>query len=233
MPTLIHTPTPNLDASRAFYRSLGFTPVAGHDECLWTGDGILVQINPERTARAGLRLFADDWTAVVEDLSAMAPVARVGDDWLAVDPSGVWIYLSPPADAPFPAASSHTTLLGTGAGLSLETGDLARSLRFWAVLGWTPDEALPADPDEHPAYIGAMGPDGLGIAWMRPGMCRHLFYNPSLTYFNSGKNPEIIEGLRGAGIPITEEITVFNDAGEVDNVIVRDPGGYGFFVFND
>ena len=66
-----------------------------------------------------------------------------------------------------------------------------------------------------------------------PNACPHLFFNPSLTYFNSGKNLEVVEKLRKADVPILEEITAFNPEGKVDNVILRDPGGFGFFVFND
>ena len=60
-----------------------------------------------------------------------------------------------------------------------------------------------------------------------------MAYNPSLTYFNGGKNLPVIAAIREAGIPITEEITHFNEDGIVDNVILRDPGGYGFYIFND
>jgi len=73
----------------------------------------------------------------------------------------------------------------------------------------------------------------MGVSIMKPNMCPHLFFNPSLTYFNGGKNPEIIEAIRKLDIPITEEITYFNKEGLVDNIIIRDPGGYGFFIFND
>jgi hypothetical protein len=34
-------------------------------------------------------------------------------------------------------------------------------------------------------------------------------------------------------IKVEEEITAFNPDGIIDNVILRDEGGYGFFVFND
>ena len=74
---------------------------------------------------------------------------------------------------------------------------------------------------------------GLNVSFMVPNVCPHLFFNPSFTYFNSGKNPEIIAKLREAKVPIKEEITLFNPNGEVDNVILQDPGGFGFFVFND
>jgi hypothetical protein len=68
---------------------------------------------------------------------------------------------------------------------------------------------------------------------MKPLTCLHLFFNPSLTYFNGGNNLAVIENIRKLGIPITEEITHFNKDGIVDNIIIRDPGGFGFFVFND
>ena len=44
---------------------------------------------------------------------------------------------------------------------------------------------------------------------------------------------QLIQKIRDLKIPITEEITVFNDQGVVDNIIIRDPGGLGFFIFND
>ena len=44
---------------------------------------------------------------------------------------------------------------------------------------------------------------------------------------------EIIEKIRELNFPITEEITHFNDQGIVDNIIIRDPGGFGFFLFSD
>ena len=75
--------------------------------------------------------------------------------------------------------------------------------------------------------------DGFKLSLLGPGSCPHMVINPSLTYFNSGKNLDVIAEIRGAGIPIAEEITHFNTEGVVDNVILRDPGGFGFYVFND
>ncbi|MFK8104239.1 MAG: hypothetical protein AB8G15_17055 [Saprospiraceae bacterium] len=68
---------------------------------------------------------------------------------------------------------------------------------------------------------------------MKAFACPHLFFNPSLSYFNGKENLAIITELRARKIPLTEEITFFNPEGIVDNVIVRDPGGLGFFVFSD
>lgn len=75
--------------------------------------------------------------------------------------------------------------------------------------------------------------DGFVISLMKPFSCPHLFFNPSMTYFNGKDNLAVIRKIREAGIPITQEITAFNTEGIADNVILRDPGGYGFFVFND
>ena len=71
------------------------------------------------------------------------------------------------------------------------------------------------------------------ITLMKPMTCPHLFFNPSMTYFNGKKNLSIIEKIRQLNIPIAEEITHFNNEGIADNMIIRDPGGYGFFIFND
>ncbi len=73
----------------------------------------------------------------------------------------------------------------------------------------------------------------VGISIMKPMVCPHLFFNPGLTFFNGGKNLPIIQKIKTVGIPIAEEITVFNKEGIVDNVILCDPGGLGFFIFND
>jgi hypothetical protein len=69
---------------------------------------------------------------------------------------------------------------------------------------------------------------------MKPNICPHLFFNPSMTYFNGKEgNPKVIAKVRELDIPIAEEITHFSKDGSVDNIIIRDPGGYGFFLFND
>jgi len=44
---------------------------------------------------------------------------------------------------------------------------------------------------------------------------------------------QIISKLRKLKVPIAEEVVVFNPKGEVDNLVLRDPGGLGIFVFND
>ena len=63
--------------------------------------------------------------------------------------------------------------------------------------------------------------------------CPHLFFNPSLTFFNGENNLKIIDQINNLNIAVTEEITVFNEDNIVDNIIIRDPGGLGYFLFSD
>lgn len=238
MRVTVHTPTPDLAASLDFYDKLGFR--AGVNEnadaeqsVILTCGAIEVEINPDRFARAGLRLTKSSWDTEVAQLQEMTTVVPLEDGHLVVDPSGVWVYLTEGDEgaASDPEAADKQCLLGNFAGVSLETASLQASVDFWGVLGFATELGDEGVGDQ--GWVAGQSDSEFMICWMKPNSCPHLFYNPSLTFFNSGKNPEIIKEIRTAGIEITEEITVFSDTGDVDNVIVRDPGGYGFFVFND
>ena len=105
---------------------------------------------------------------------------------------------------------------------------MTKSAKFWSIFGYEITTGK-----EEQGWIVMTKEGFLPISIMKPFACPHLFFNPSLTYFNGGNNLPVIKKIRNLGIPITEEITEFNKEGIVDNVIVRDPGGLGFFVFND
>jgi hypothetical protein len=77
-------------------------------------------------------------------------------------------------------------------------------------------------------WVGYANEDG-----MKANICPYLFFNPSATYFNGPNNLKIIEQIRDINIPITEEIMGFNKKGIVDNIIIRDSGRLGFFLFSD
>ena len=119
--------------------------------------------------------------------------------------------------------------MGSYAGISLETPNIKQSMQLWKALGF---EVSMGGIDQ--GWVALSNSTGDAISLMQPMSCPHLFFNPSLTYFN-GKtvNPIIIQKIRDLNIPITEEITVFNKDGIADNIIIREPGGYGFFIFND
>lgn len=224
--TIIQTPTPDVEKSKDFYDRLGFKKLS--DKPLFFNDGkFIIEINPERTARAGLKMFADDWGDAISSLKEKTAVIELDGGQVASDPNGVWVYLEKGSIEFEPGDESHG-ITGNFAGISIEAVDIDATVAFWEALGF---EKGMGDVEQGWAVYSNGGPVGVSI--MKTGMCPHLFFNPGLTYFNSGKNLENIAKLREAKIPITEEITHFNEEGIADNVIINDPGGLGFFVFND
>lgn len=219
----IHTPTNKLQNSIDFYSKLGFKQLADQP-VLFTDGKALVEINPDRHARAGIRIYGFH---VPQTLKELAHITELQNGLLCADPNGVYIYMTA-SELPvkFSPEDKCFGVPGNYSGVCIETADLQRSLQFYETLGFTLHGT--ADSSYVPCSMG-----DFSIVLMKTQTCPHLFFNPSMTYFNSGKNPEIIASIRGLGIPITEEITVFNKEGIVDNIIIRDPGGYGFFVFND
>lgn len=229
MQSIIHTPTPNIDQSLDFYERLNFQILRREPTALVAEGKRILEINPDRFARAGVKLFAEDWRTAVTALEQLTTVHTTEQGYLLADPSNTCIYLitgSP--DWSYEPNEAATSLLGTFAGLSLESADLRRSVSIWEALGFRHSMG-----SVEQGWISYLNDDGLTVSFMQPNTCPHLFFNPSLTYFNSGQNLKVISKIREAGISITEEITHFNKEGLVDNVIIRDPGGYGFFVFND
>lgn len=154
------------------------------------------------------------------------------DYFLVSEPSNTWIYLLKQArNLPDIFAEVDSSHLGHFAGLSLETTNIALSLKIYQALGY-----VVMMGDEKSGFVQLSVPDenAPGIALMKANSCPHLFFNPSLTYFNGKKrNPKIIQHLGELKVPLVEEITHFNQEGLVDNVLIRDPGGLGIFVFND
>ena len=229
MNTLIQTPTPNLAQSVDFYKKLNFEVVSQENPTIVADGKLVIEINPDRFVRAGVKLFRDSWADIAESLEALVKVHKIDDGFMFHDPSNVRIYLIEGKleinhDFDTPAKSS----LGNYAGMSLETGDFQKSIDLWEKLGFNKTMG-----GIEQGWIAFSNEDGFSVSFMGPNTCPHLFFNPSLTYFNGGKNLPVIQAIKDAGIPITEEITVFNKEGIVDNVIIRDPGGYGFFIFND
>lgn len=229
MQTLIHTPTPKLEESVAFYTKLNFTVLSPSMPTLVSDGSVVIEINPTCSARAGLKLYKASWAEEVQSIQHITHVHSIEGGYLLTDTNGVWIYLveaTLPFHAELPAAAS--SLLGNYVGISIESTDVEKSCRIWQGLGF----AVTAGAAEQ-GWVSCANAEGVTVNIMAPLNCPHLFFNPSLTYFNGTNNPAIIEGIRKAGIPIAEEITHFNKEGIADNIIIRDPGGYGFFVFND
>ena len=229
MNTIIQTPTNKLKDSVDFYLKLNFKIVSDEDTILVSDGKVIIEINPDRFARAGIKLFNVSWQNTIDELKKVIAVVDTDDGYLLSDPSGVWVYL---VESPFTVkhdlSSITPSILGNFAGLSLETIPMDQSLHIWELLGFSKTMG-----SIEQGWISLTNLDGMTVSLMKPLNCPHLFFNPSLTYFNGENNLAIIKKIREVNIPITEEITHFNETGVVDNVIVRDPGGFGFFVFND
>lgn len=222
---LIHTPAPNLAASESFYSRLGFSKLEAHLN-IWQSDACLLELNTDNYARAGIKIFADNWSNIIESLEKLTSIYPITNGYLCFAPSGTAVYLIDQQHT-FPLGTKPS-VLGKYAGLSLESINLEAATQFWQALGL---DLKYGSPEK--GWLTLVHTNGLSISLMKPLTCPHLFFNPSLTYFNGKNNLGIIAKIRQAGLPIAQEITAFNAEKLVDNVILRDPGGYGFFVFND
>ncbi len=227
MNSYLQSPARDLPASLSFYDKLRFQTLNDGGPCVVAESGVAVLLNPDNFARPGLVFHRASWDKEVAQIEKTRRVHTQPDGHLVADPSGVWIYLKTTA-TPISKLPDSSSLLGKYAGLCLETTDIQRSLEVYQTLGFEVDKG-----DAEHGWVACKNEDGMGISLMGPGCCPHLFFNPSLTYFNGGQNLPVINAIREAGIPITEEITHFNEEGVVDNVVLRDPGGLGMFVFND
>jgi len=229
MNSLIQTPTNALANSIEFYEKLNFTKIS-EGESTFVSDGkAIIEINPVRFARAGVKLFAEDWSKEIESIQKRTPVIDIENGHLMSGPSGCWVYLMKGKSPITQKSEEKNSVLGNFAGLSLETISIGHSVEFWNLLGF---EITMGGADQ--GWCVLTNKEGFGVSLMKPNSCPHLFFNPSLTFFNGKENnPKIIAEIRRLNIPISEEITAFNKEGIVDNVIIRDPGGLGFFIFND
>ncbi len=230
MNSIIQTVTPKMEKSLTFYNQLNFEDISNEESTLVTDGKVIIEINPDRVARSGVKLYRPSWQKELVALKKQTAVHPIEDGYILAGPSGVWIYLlEKESGVNYQLKDESFGMTGNCAGVSLETMDIARSEELWKTLGFS---ITMGGADK--GWVALQNSDGFGLSLMKPLMCPHLFFNPSLTYFN-GKvnNPKVIKDIRATNIPITEEITVFNKEGVVDNIIIRDPGGFGFFIFND
>lgn len=230
MKSIIQTPTRNLQESLEFYEKLNFKVISKSNPTVVTDGKAIIEINPDRHARAGLKLYKEDWSSFVDTLPNTTNIVSIEEGYLIADNSGMWIYLINGDLMPkstFEQDISASTL-GNYAGLCIESVGFKRSIELLTSLGFNASGGTIEQ-----GWISLKNEDGIVISIMRPMMCPHLFFNPSLTYFNGENNLGIIETVRQLNIPFVEEITYFNEEGNVDNVIIKDPGGLGIFLFND
>jgi len=229
MKATLQTPTPDVKQSIDFYLRLGFQLVSEGDVVVMADRDVIVEINSHKFARAGVRLYQNSWLTEVTALESITKVMEIDGGYLLADPSNTWIYLME-LDAPeVNQAEMSASILGNNFGWSFQMVDRQKGFDIWSALGFEL-----TDGDLSTGCCCTLARDGYEVCLMTPNSCPHMFFNPSLNYFNGKENnPIVIQKIREAKIPITEEITFFNPDGIVDNIIIRDPGGYGFFIFND
>jgi len=230
MKAIIQTPTRNLKESLEFYEQLNFKVISKANPTVVTDGKAIIEINPDRHARAGLKLFRADWSDLVKTLPVTVPVVTLDNGYLISDVSGMWIYL---LNGDFLPKSSivkdiSSSTLGNYAGLSIETVGFNQSIELFSKLGFKSTGG-----GFEQGWQSLKNEEDIVISIMKPMVCPHLFFNPSLTYFNGENNMGIINTVRQLNIPIVEEITYFNENGDVDNIIIKDPGGLGVFLFSD
>lgn len=212
-----------------FYHTLGFDHVPNSNPSLLIGGNAIIEINPSRYARPGIKIYLGEPLKTTKKLKEITPVYEMENGYVLSDMSGCWVYLCEDSfDFEKAVLDKPTVVPGNFMGVSLESAFFEKSVAIWSLLGF---DIQSGSLDE--SYVVLSDADGFTVSIMKPQTCPHLFFNPSLTYFNGEANVEVIESIRALGIPITEEITHFNEQGIVDNIIIRDPGGYGFFIFND
>ena len=218
----------SLENSLNFYKKIGFTPLKDTELCLFTDGKVIVEINPNRTARAGVKLFRSNWEKEVLQLEQITTITKIDDGFLLSDPSGAWIYLLEKEEKYSIPAGIQTPVTGQFAGISLESTAIETSIKIWKILGFS--KTMGAIEQ---GWLAMANLEGFTISIMKALACPHLFFSPSFTYFNGKENMDIIAKIKALNVPITEEITHFNPEGIVDNIIIRDPGGFGFFIFSD
>lgn len=229
MQIIIQTPCANFNKAKEFYKKLKFKELNSDSEKVIFSDGkSLIEINSKRTTRLALQFFKENWDLEIQKLKELVTITKFDDYYLFALPCGTWIKLIQKTEINFKQEKPYS-VLGNNMGLSLETTDIKKSIAILNVLDFSKTMG-----EIEQGWLVMTHKNGTAISLMTPNVCPHLFYNPSLTFFNGkDKNPIIIQEIKKLNIPITEEITHFNKDNKVDNILLRDNGGLGFFVFND
>lgn len=225
---------PDAEESLAHYRKLGYQEHVLSDAMyLFFDKASSFILNTARDARHGLRCFVDDIEMARRDWQEITVLYDSDGGFFCTDPNGVYLFFQSRTDSAQilnkTDANEHC-LCGVNYGLGIESGRFDTSLAFYTHLGYKSDK--PAN--EKTAYITLTHDAGPPITLFKPNTCPHAFYNPSFTFFNGKEgNKKVIEDLTTAQVTIRQGISWFNPDGEVDNIIISDPGGFHSFIFND
>lgn len=211
-----------------FFRKLKFSVSQINNETYVSDRGVLIKLNPDEKSQPGIIVFSENIRNIIEKLSAITEVVPVEKGFEFIDPSGTRVTLIETGKKIEAQENTVSSLAGKFAGVSLGLTSPAASIELWEIM----DFKIVAGSLDH-GWAVLVDSSASAVSILNINTCPHKFFNPSLSYFNGDNNMKIIEGIRKAGIDIEQEVTAFNDKGIVDNIILREPGGIGFFIFND
>lgn len=226
MKAYFQVPAVEPDVSARYYQTLGFEKFGD----FFTDGKLVLKIAQRPQDRAGVCLLVQKLDQWVDKLPSTVKMQKISGGYVCMDPNGYKVYLKEDKGSAFPQRMNESFgVLGNFSGISIESVGLTQSAEFWRALGY--EKTLFGDPEK--GLVSLSAGNGIDITLMAMESCPHQFPTAGITYFNAGKNLEVIHRLRTLKIPLFEEITCFNDKNEVDNIILKDPYGLGFFVFND
>ncbi len=227
--TLISPASSSIDESAEFYKKLRFQELATDSKLsLLAEQNMRIELNTNQFLRLGLKLYSEDWEPTLKALEDVVPILELDDDFAFREPNGLWIYLGTnPQENAF-ETSANESILGNFMGISLEVIDFESTYKIFKVIGY---EVVMGKMDS--GFV-VLGHEHLpGISFMKPLTCPHKFINPSLTFFNGKKNKDLIKKVIETGIEPFEIPDAFGQPKEIENIILRDQGGWGIFMFND
>jgi predicted lactoylglutathione lyase len=225
--TWLYAATANPQKSKDFYTRLGFKAL--DQKRTWFTEGSLIlELANDTKARNGIKIYSSNWDLLKDTLKEEQEIFEYDDGFCTNGPSHVWFYFEKEKPNIELRPKSSFSLAGNYAGVSIEVADMEHSESWLKNIGFE----ITMDNREH-GWLSMKNKDGFGLSLLKYGSCPHSFINPSLTFFNSGKNEVFIQKIKENNIPILEEITCFNPQGIIDNVILQDPAGPGIFMFND
>ena len=203
---LLESPLIKKEESITFYTKLGFDVDYTNGVYLAKENRFGIVLNPDKNSSVALRIYGRKKTTSF------------------VSPSGVLIRLFN-HECPF-ALGEKSSILGNYSGISLETNSLRDSFLFWQELGFE------GNYSPSPGWI-ELSNKGQQLSIQKAKLCPHVFHNPSVSFFNGQKNKKIIHKIKQVELPIEEEVRFSSQEEVAQNIILKDPGGIGFFIFND
>ena len=191
MKLTLQTPTADLNQSIVFYEKLGFEIQTLGSRIVALDAQNCIEINPERTARVCIQLHQSNWNKTLLELKSHTPIIKTKEGYLITDPNGIWIKLIVETWDEKITSSNYKSLLGNYAGVCIETLEVSKSYEFWNLLSFSSKSK-----DFSKGWIEMKSEVGDSISLIKAQQCPHLFFNPSVTYFNGSRNLEINESIK-------------------------------------